>query len=99
MPQDLGAVGQYQATHGFSTNGLPGRADTLSIALKELVPIILAAIVWGFHWSGKLIQFNYDNEAVVLTLNSLLCKDKGLLSLLRCMIFIVAKYSFWFLIQ
>ena len=56
----------------------------------------MVAIVWGHHWSGKLIQFNCYNEAVVLTLNSLSCKDKGLPSLLRCMIFIGAKYSFWF---
>ena len=56
----------------------------------------MVAIVWGHYWSGKLIQFHCDNKAVVLTLNSLLCKDKGLLSLLRCMIFIAAKYSIWF---
>ena len=71
---------------------LPSRADTLSIAIKELVPIVMAAIEWGRYWSGKLIQFNCDNKAVVLTLNSLSCKDKGLLSLLRCMIFIATKF-------
>lgn len=47
-------------------------------------------------WSGKLIRFYCDNEAVVSPLSSLSYKEKELLSLLRCRIFIAARFSFWF---
>ena len=39
---------------------------TVSIAAKELVPIVIAAVLWGHGWSGKHVCFHCDNEAVVL---------------------------------
>ena len=41
---------------------LPG-ASTMSIAHKELISIVMAALVWGHQWSGKVVQFRSDNEA------------------------------------
>ena len=75
---------------------IQGRSDTLSIAVKEIIPIVMAAMVWGGAWSRKVIRFYCDNEAVVATLTSLSCKDRELWSLLRCLIFMAARYSFWF---
>ena len=69
---------------------------SLSIVHKELIPVILAAAAWGSLWSGKIVQFVSDNEAVVIVLNKLVSKDKMLLHLLRCLVFIAAKHSFWF---
>jgi len=37
----------------------------LSIAYKELYPIVVAAAVWGPKWSMQHILFRSDNEAVV----------------------------------
>jgi len=42
----------------------------LSIAVKELILVVLAAATLGRSWSGKYIQFVVDNEAVVPILNS-----------------------------
>ena len=42
----------------------------LSIAAKELVPIVMAAALWGHKWRGMVVQFVSDNEAVVVVLNS-----------------------------
>ena len=42
----------------------------LSIAYKELFPVVLAAHVWGPGWSCRRIMFHVDNKAVIHILNS-----------------------------
>ncbi|XP_006816256.1 uncharacterized protein LOC102806624, partial [Saccoglossus kowalevskii] len=37
--------------------------DELSMALLELYPIVIAAMLWGQHWSKQRICFNCDNQA------------------------------------
>nr|XP_006812893.1 PREDICTED: uncharacterized protein LOC102807207 [Saccoglossus kowalevskii] len=44
------------------------RSD-LSMALLELYPIVVAAMLWGGKWSQKRIRFNCDNEATVHIIN------------------------------
>ena len=41
----------------------------MSMAYKELVPIVLAAECWAQHWSRKRILFFCDNQATVAILN------------------------------
>ncbi len=40
------------------------------ITVKELVPIVLAAAVWGPRWKGKTVRARCDNAAVVSIINS-----------------------------
>ena len=74
------------------------RADMLpySIAFKELVPIVMTALLWGRQWERKIVSFTCDNQAVVVVFNKLYCRDLGLMHLLRCLIFVAAKFNFWF---
>lgn len=51
----------------------------LSIAVKELVPVIIAAVLFGSQWRGYLIQFSMDNMNVVHVLNSTYSKDPHLM--------------------
>jgi hypothetical protein len=37
----------------------------ISMALRELYPIVVAAILWGHNWSTKRILFSCDNLAAV----------------------------------
>ena len=37
----------------------------VEITAKELVPLVVAAALWGQRWSGNHIRFHTDNEAVV----------------------------------
>ena len=37
----------------------------LHITIKELIPIVIAATVWGKRWSKKTIMAQCDNAAVV----------------------------------
>ena len=47
----------------------PPILHTLSIAHKELIPIVIAGFVWGRSWAGRIVQFNCDNQAVVTILS------------------------------
>ena len=54
-----------------------GCAD-LSIAVKELVPIVISARIWGVAWKRKRVAFRCDNMAVVSCLKNGTCKDRHL---------------------
>ena len=59
-----------------------------------MVPILLAAAVWGREWSGKAVRCHCDNSAVVSAVNSGWCREKHLMHLLRCLFFFAAHYRF-----
>ena len=66
---DLSIASDAAGSIGYaSLNGLtwfagkwPGCCESLSIAVKELIPIVLAAHIWGNEWSRKRILFKCDN--------------------------------------
>lgn len=67
----------------------------LQIAVKELIPIIIAALLWGSkYWAGKYVVARCDNGAVVAIINSRHSKDPLLMQLLRCLFFIEAYCNF-----
>ena len=66
------------------------------IHFKELMPIIIASMVWGRQWSGQIVGFECDNMAVVEVLKSGYSRDKGMLHLLRTLFFVAARFNFWF---
>jgi len=68
----------------------------LTIAVKEVIPIVLAAAVFGLNWSGIIIQFVVDNAAVVDVLNATYCNESHMIYLIRLLVFYAAKYIFWF---
>ena len=68
----------------------------LSIAYKELFPIVLAAHVWGPGCSRRRIMFHVDNEAVVHFLNSRTSPDPNIMHLLRSLLKAAACFSFTF---
>ena len=41
-----------------------------SIAAKELVPVVLASMLWGSRWQGRLVVAHCDNLAVVEVINA-----------------------------
>ena len=48
----------------------------LHITVKEMAPIIIAAIMCGHDWKGDLVIAFCDNTAVVAALNNRSCKEK-----------------------
>ena len=63
------------------------QAEQWHIAPKELLPIVLAGLLWGKEWSGTMVQCHCDNMAVVEVVNSGYSKDKDMMHLLRCLFF------------
>ncbi len=54
-----------------------------------MVPIVVAAAVWGHQWSGTHVCFHSDNEAVVTLISKRYSK---LTLLLKCLFFYAAYY-------
>lgn len=65
-----------------------------SIAVLELVPVVVAAAIWGSQWQGQLVCFHSDNTAVVHDVNRGYSSDPHLIHLLRCLSFFAAFFRF-----
>lgn len=65
---------------GSSSNGTPFS----DISIKELIPIVIAASIWGHKWAGKTSQACCD-MAVVHVLGSRQSRDSDVMHLLRCL--------------
>ena len=72
----------------------PTGTGSLNIAIKELVPIVIAASIWGHKWERKRILFRCDNAAVVALLRQGSCRDRHLAFLLRELSIIAFHKSF-----
>lgn len=72
----------------------PPAWSTVSIAPKELVPVIAASLVWGHEWFRQVVIFKCDNMAVVRALNSMSAHDPALNRLLTLLFFIEALLQF-----
>ena len=79
----------FQIPWDESTHGLP-------ITVKELLPIIVAGALWGAEWAGHRIRCHCDNQAVVACLRSRTSRHKGLMHLLRTLVFVEAQFGFQF---
>ena len=54
----------------------PASWSDVAIAQKELVPVVMAAAVWGHQWQGCHVCFHSDNMAVVSVLVKRAAKDE-----------------------
>jgi hypothetical protein len=76
----------------------PAFAPT-NIAILEMIPLILAAQIWGRSWSGKCVRFFTDNQAVQFSANSLLPSDTHLAALVRELAIISVQFDFRFRVE
>ena len=72
-----------------------GNTQSWDITAKELLPIVIAAAVWGHEWSGKAVLSRCDNQAVVEIINSGSCREQDAMHLRRCLAFLEARWSFY----
>ena len=68
--------------------------EEVNIATKELIPIVMAAAMWGKAWGGLVVCCRCDNDAVVAVVNRRTSRDQDLMHLLRCLSFFEAAFSF-----
>ena len=71
----------------------PASWAEVNIVAKELLPVVVAAAVWGRHWVGQRVLFLSDNAAVVAALASRSAHHPILAHLLNCLFFWEAKFS------
>ena len=67
-----------------------------SIAVLELVPIVVASAIWGWQWRGQRVCFHSDNDSVVRVVNKGYSPDPALIHLMRCLSFFAAYFRFHF---
>ena len=70
------------------------QALDLQIAVKELIPIVVAAATWGKQWYRMRVICHCDNQVVIACLRSRTSKQDHIMHLLRCLVFFEACYQF-----
>ena len=88
--------GGFSTHHGWFQVQWPDSWSNIHITVKELIPVVIAAALWGRYWTRKRVRFNSDNMAVVYLLRSPTTKDAVAMHLLRCLAFYAAFYQFTF---
>jgi hypothetical protein len=68
--------------------------ESLSMALFELYPIVVAAVLWGSSWKGLRIVFNCDNEATVQIINKGRSKIPTIMKFMRKLTMSAATNNF-----
>ena len=74
----------------------PQSWSTVSISAKELVPIVVAAAIWGHHWSGSYVCSHCENDAVVVVIENRNTHQDLLVQLLRCLFVYASRLQFYF---
>ena len=92
MPSEIGGAEPFGGPRGFNYVQWAGLLHEAHIAIKELVPLVLAAALWGRQWKGRTILCRSDNTAVVAAINNT-SKVKESAHLLRCLAFICASFQ------
>ena len=67
-------------------------AGEWSIMPKEMLPIVVAAAVWGPQWRGLAVRTKCDNTAVVATMKTGSCKEAHIMHLRRAYLEAVGEF-------
>ena len=89
----IGCGGFVGSTYWFQLQW-PASWSEVDISIKELVPIVIAAALWGPLWHRQCICFHSDNLGVVGLLARRSARDVLAHHLLRCLYFYSAYYQF-----
>ena len=98
----LGFGGYFKDQYFFSQwppslNDLVAKDKSISIAFRELYPIVVAALLWGHLWEKERIIFMCDNEATVAILQKGRSKSHHIMPLVRRLTLLAAQHNFVFL--
>jgi hypothetical protein len=77
----LWGCGAYYAQEWFQLEWASSTLAGASIAVQELIPLVVAVALWGSDWRGEVVSCKTDNAAVVAVIATRTSWDK---QLLRC---------------
>ena len=83
--------GAYYAQEWFQLEWASSTLAGASIAVQELIPLVVAVALWGSDWRGDVVSCKTDNAAVVAVIATRTSRDKHIMQLLRCLFFLEAK--------
>ena len=90
MLQASGAVGHFQPLGWFQLEW-PDSCRRVHITVKELLPVVLGAALWGSQWQGTNVRCRCDNVAVMAILNSGTSRDELAMHLMRSLFFFLER--------
>ncbi len=70
-----------------------GSWESVHITVKELLPMVVACILWGASWQGTTVLCRSDNMAAVSIINSGRSRDGLAMQLMRSLFFFLARYN------
>ena len=85
--------GAYLSSGEWFQLELPSSWDGIHITMKELLPIVIGAAVWGSQWKGVSVLCRCDNAAVVAIVNSGRSKVERAMHLMRSLFFFLARWN------
>ena len=88
--------GAFTSTGQWFQLVFPDSWQEVHITMKELLPIILAAAIWGPLWRGFTVSCRCDNSAVVAIVNSGWSRMDRAMHLMRCLLFFLAQWDMMF---
>ena len=91
--------GAFVQALGWFSLQWPDSWHGAGISAMELVPVVLAAALWGKLWSGCHVCFYSDNTGVVGILSSCIARTPTQMHLLRCFSFFAAFFKFNYSVQ
>ena len=92
------SAASYAAVFGsqWIQRDFPSTWQNVNIAVKELVPIVLAVHLWGDSLKNKKITFFCDNQAIVSVINNQSSKDTTIMTLVRKLVLTSLTQNFVF---
>ena len=93
-PVSFGGYFQGKWFYGRFNKDLVPKSCKASMALFELYPIVMAAVLWGNEWCRKRIVVNCDNSASVEIINKRRSKIPFITKFVRKLVWHQAKHNF-----
>ena len=93
-PVSFGGYFQGKWFYGRFDKDLVPKSCKVSLALFELYPIVMAAVLWGNEWCRKRIVVNCNNSASVEIINKRRSKIPFIMKFVRKLVWHQAKHYF-----
>ena len=85
--------GAYLTSGEWFQLELPSSSAGVHITIKELLPIVNGAAVWGRQWKERSVLCLCDNVAVVAIVNSGRSKVEWAMHLMKSLFFFLAHWD------
>ena len=63
----------------------PSAFQGQATATQELLPIVMACMIWGPWWANNRVVVHCDNQAAVCVVNAGYSRDKDMMHLMHCL--------------